>query len=110
MCAVGALLASAPTSQALQLPSEQGAAAPRRAFVESVLGTSAAAFLPFELPAFAADDDVAGAPIKYENRDRNKNKDALIREDYWYYSGKKPPRRLNIDAFPADDPTWNTWG
>jgi hypothetical protein len=56
----------------------------------------------------AAQDELLS--YDYENRDRKKNKDALIREDYWYFSGKKPPRRLDIDAFPANDPTWNAWG
>lgn len=27
-----------------------------------------------------------------------------------YFAGKRPPRRLNIEAFPADDPTYNAWG
>lgn len=53
----------------------------RRAAIRSIFGTasSAAVFLPFNLPALADDD------YKYELRDRNKNKDALIREDYWYF-------------------------
>lgn len=58
----------------------------------------------------AAQQETAASVYDYENRDRKKNKDALIREDYWYFSGKKPPRRLDIDAFPANDPTWNAWG
>ena len=91
--------------KALQL-SSRNTPTRRRAVIESIfIGTASSAFVyqPL-LPAYAEDDH------KYENRDRNKNKDALIREDYWYFSGRRPPRRLDIDAFPADDPTWNTWG
>ncbi|KAL7535494.1 hypothetical protein ACHAXR_007951 [Thalassiosira sp. AJA248-18] len=87
--------------------------ATRRLAVKSIFGTASAVFLPPTLPAFSDDGSTAvaaDATYKYETRDRNKNKDALIREDYWYFSGKLPPRRLNVDAFPSDDPTWNAWG
>ena len=77
----------------------------RRKAIESLFGTAAGCFLS-NSPVMAEDDP----PYQYQTRDRNKNKDALIREDYWYFSGKRPPRRLNIDDFPANDPTWNTWG
>ena len=59
--------------------------------VKSIFGTASAVFLPANLPAFAEEGSTTGAglaPIKYEDRDRNKNKDALICEDYWYVSGK----------------------
>jgi hypothetical protein len=45
----------------------------------------------------------------YENRDRKSNKDALIREDYWYMMGKTPPRLLN-GPIQQDDPKWNSFG
>ncbi|KAL7445218.1 hypothetical protein ACHAXM_011898 [Skeletonema potamos] len=77
----------------------------RRALIS---GVASAIILPSNLPANA--DDAQSDPYRYENRDRNKNKDALIREDYWYFSGRRPPRRLDINALPADDPTWNAWG
>ena len=73
--------------------------------MKSLFGAAAVCFLPNS--SVMAEDD---SPYQYQTRDRNKNKDALIREDYWYFSGKRPPRRLNIDDFPANDPTWNTWG
>ena len=77
--------------------------------IHSIVGAASNAFfLPSRLPAIAQEESTTSTA--YENRDRNKNKDALIREDYWYFSGKKPPRRLDIDAFPANDPTWNAWG
>jgi len=87
----------------------------RRAAIS--VGISSAIFLPPNILPATADDDVTTTNAssqsdlyRYETRDRNKNKDALIREDYWYFSGRRPPRRLDIDAFPADDPTWNAWG
>ena len=96
---------------ALQL-SPESTTATRRSAVKHIFGGAASAiFLPTHLPAFAEDPAANSmATFKYEDRDRKSNKEALIREDYWYFSGKKPPRRLNIDAFPADDPTWNAWG
>jgi len=56
------------------------------------------------LPSFAA--DVRG---KYENRDRQGNKDAVIREDYYWMMGKTPPRSLK-GALRMDDPQWNAFG
>lgn len=53
--------------------------------------------------AFAADE------IAFENRDRNGNKDALIREDYWFMTGKTPPRLLT-NPLQAEDPKWATFG
>ncbi len=89
----------AQTISALHLPSS--GIITRRAAIAGAASASAI-FLPTNLlPAIAADENL----YKYENRDRNKNKDALIREDYWYFSGKRPPRRLSIDAFPTDDPS-----
>ena len=111
------ILAQVAVSAALHVPSSgRENTVTRRT---AISGVASAIFLPpnLILPAAHADDDAANVAsvqqpdlYKYENRDRNKNKDALIREDYWYFSGKRPPRRLNIDAFPADDPTWNAWG
>lgn len=58
--------------------------------------------------AVAADEDFAGL---YENRNRNKNKQALIREDIWYMTGKIPPRRLDQQSYLTDDgPKYNAWG
>mmetsp|Transcript_22258 Transcript_22258/g.36153 ORF Transcript_22258/g.36153 Transcript_22258/m.36153 type:complete len:286 (-) Transcript_22258:52-909(-) len=104
----------------LALQPSPESASTRRTAIKSIFGTavSSAVFLPPNRPAFAQYDggsatdttNDATPTYNYEDRDRKKNKEALIREDYWYYSGKKPPRRLNIDAMPANDPTWNTWG
>lgn len=55
----------------------------------------------------AAEEDV----YRYEDRNRNSNKQALIREDYWYMSGKAPPRKLEASLGQSfDDPKWNAFG
>jgi hypothetical protein len=46
---------------------------------------------------------------QYENRDRKSNKDALVREDYWFMMGKSPPRLLN-GPLKADNPDFNAFG
>ena len=46
---------------------------------------------------------------RYENRDRKSNKDALVREDYWFMMGKSPPRLLN-GPLKADNPDFNAFG
>jgi hypothetical protein len=53
-------------------------------------------------------DDTAEDPYRYELRDRNMNKDAVIREDFWYTKGVSPPRKLGAMKF--EDPKWNTFG
>jgi hypothetical protein len=47
---------------------------------------------------------------QYESRNRNGNKDALIREDYWYMLGRTPPRLLTGPVRGANDPQWNAFG
>ncbi len=96
----------AQATSALHVTPTTGNTLTRRAVVSGIASTI---LLPRTLPAIA-DDDAQPADQRYENRDRNKNKDALIREDYWYFSGRRPPRSLDINALPADDPTWNAWG
>lgn len=51
----------------------------------------------------------ASTDRKFELRDRQGNKQALIREDYWYMLGKTPPRRL-LGPLKGDDPQWNAFG
>lgn len=51
---------------------------------------------------------VAAEDVQFESRNRNGNKQALIREDYWYMMGKTPPRKLA--KLVPDDPKWNVWG
>jgi len=65
--------------------------------------------------AAAAEEDVAVTvgsslpPPSYETRDRRGNKDALIREDYWYMTGNTPPRRLDA-PLKGDDVQFNAFG
>lgn len=47
--------------------------------------------------------------LALENRDRKNNRDALIREDYWFQTGKTPPRLLTT-SLQGDDPQWNAFG
>jgi hypothetical protein len=45
-----------------------------------------------------------------EHRDRKNNKDALIREDYWYQTGRLPPRVLTTAIQSSDNVQWNAFG
>ena len=51
---------------------------------------------------------LAEETYSYELRNRNGNKQALIRDDFWYMMGKVPPRKL--EKMAPDDPKWNAWG
>lgn len=53
--------------------------------------------------------DESAVTAAYEWRDRKNNKDALIREDYWYMMGKTPPRVLQ-GPLKGDDPQFNAFG
>ena len=68
-----------------------------------IQGTGLVVFGPIHT-TWAADGD-----LHFENRDRKNNKDALIREDYWYQTGKLPPRLLTT-SLRGDDPSWNAFG
>lgn len=56
-----------------------------------------------------SEDNVSIVAYDYENRDRNKNKQALIRDDYWYFTNRLPPRRFDPNVV-IDDPKYNAWG
>lgn len=61
----------------------------------------------FAFPSISlADDNDFG---KYELRDRKSNKNALVREDYYFMMGKNPPRLLG-GPLVIDDPTFNAFG
>jgi hypothetical protein len=47
--------------------------------------------------------------LPFETRDRKGNRDAIIREDYWYITGTVPPRQLN-NSLQADNPGFNAFG
>ena len=59
-----------------------------------------------------ADDELASEVVltPLERRDRSNNQDALIREDYWYMTGRIPPRKLQSSEVTRDDPQWNAFG
>lgn len=69
---------------------------------------NAAAFLLTTAPATAAAEDTP-KQYSFEKRDRDGNKNAVIREDYWYSTGVTPPRQLN-SPLVLDDPKWNSFG
>jgi len=73
----------------------------RRRALASVVASSTLGWLQ----SAAASDDM----IQYELRDRNMNKEAVIREDYWNMMGKTPPRLLSA-PLRGDDPQWNAFG
>lgn len=86
----------------------------RRALFHAAAMASSLLLLPLPPPlssSWAADDETKKpiALYDYENRDRKNNKDALIREDYWFMMGKNPPRLLN-GPIKQDDPQWNAFG
>ena len=71
---------------------------------QAILSTAAGALVvPLNAFAEVVEDG------KYEFRDRKSNKNALVREDYYYMMGKTPPRALQ-NALRIDDPTFNSFG
>lgn len=75
----------------------------RREAINAAILASTVYILPQE--SLAVVDD-----LPYEQRDRRSNKDALIREDYWYMMGKTPPRSMGEGMMKVDNPQWNTFG
>ena len=45
-----------------------------------------------------------------EDRDRGMNEKALLQSDFYFTTGRKPPRKLDLANLPTDDPKWNAWG
>ena len=80
----------------------------REAIRAAIFASSTSSFLPLN-NAFAV-ETIQSDYIPYENRDRRGNKDALIREDYWYMMGKTPPRLMGEGMMKSDNPQWNTFG
>jgi len=79
----------------------------RRDFGAAVIAVATTAFSPmFPVWADAADEE---ASFAFESRDRNMNKRAVIREDYWYIFGRTPPRKLST-PLQGSDPQWNAFG
>lgn len=86
----------------------------RRDAFRRTLGASVAIVFPSTTGSSPAAVAASSAPIDvdhYESRNRNGNKDALVREDIWYMAGKTPPRRLVPEMLVSDEgPKWNAWG
>ncbi|KAL3942653.1 MAG: hypothetical protein SGBAC_003201 [Bacillariaceae sp.] len=72
---------------------------------QAILSTAAGALAINPWNAFA--DGLEDG--KYEFRDRKSNKNALVREDYYYMMGRTPPRALQ-NALRLDDPQFNAFG
>ena len=61
-------------------------------------------------PQYAWAEEGTGAVFTaYQTRDRDYNKAAIIREDYWYMMGSTPPRQLG-GPLKLDDPEFNAFG
>lgn len=84
----------------------------RREAIRAVILASTTTMIPprsiADTTPLSIDDTVAAIP--YELRDRHGNRDALIREDYWYMMGKTPPRLMGEGMMKTDNPQWNTFG
>ena len=76
----------------------------RRAFAIALTS-----FLPAAANAALA-RDAPPPPGILENRDRGLNEKALIANDFYFVTGRKPPRVLDVQNLPRDDPKWNAWG
>ena len=95
-----ALLSNAASeSRAMEVKTAQTTAASaacstsRRNFgVSSVVAAAATLLSPFCVPAPSCWAD--GDDFNFEARDRKGNKEAVIRDDYWYIVSRTPPRQL----------------
>ena len=70
---------------------------------------NAAAFVLTTAPSTTNAVEDTPKQYAFEKRDRDGNKNAVIREDYWYSTGITPPRQLN-SPLVLDDPKWNSFG
>jgi hypothetical protein len=118
-CSLTALSSASSSSSSASLLSR------RRALLSvagGVLSASSAFFVPFVSPSAAATDNGSDTTsdtdttstsssdyFPFESRDRKGNKNAVIREDYWYMMGKTPPRQL-LGPLKGDDPAFNAFG
>lgn len=76
--------------------------------VDQVLNRRQAIAIAAFVPSIALADNEMDTE-RYELRDRKSNKNALVREDYYYMMGKTPPRLLG-GALQIDDPQFNAFG
>lgn len=89
----------------------------RRHVIGAVLATGSSGMIVSSHAAAAAEDDniatttaTAGAFDDYATRDRNGNRGAVIRDDYWFISGKVPPRILGGPLRETNAPQFNAFG
>lgn len=73
--------------------------APRRV----VLGVGASGAATALWPALASAEGL-------EARTRGMNEGNLIQSDFYFVTGRVPPRVLDLANLPRDDPKWNAWG
>jgi len=92
------------SAQGLEVTTNRRAFLNKVASVSTVAATTACNF-PLVVNADEGSNDFA-----YERRDRKGNKNAIVREDWWYLSGTLPPRKLDSLGADFDNPKWNTWG
>lgn len=96
-----------PTSQLSPTSRSTSDVVSRRDALVSLVAFSATSTL---VPADVWAEDIVPTPdYSYENRDRKGNQQAVIRDDYWYVTGKLPPRLLQ-GPLKGDDPQWNAFG
>jgi hypothetical protein len=79
------------------------AVAPSTDALANSASTAATPLSPAETATTASDY------FPFESRDRNGNKNTVIREDYWYMMGKTPPRQL-LNPLKGDNPQFNAYG
>lgn len=95
------------------LHSSNSPIADRRQALAVCIGGLTSCLGPRGIPRAIADDGSTATSIalpSYERRDRRGNSDAVIREDYWYMTGRIPPRNLQEAQLAPDDPQWNAFG
>ena len=89
------------------ISSSSSSSTSRRNFgVSSLVAVTTTLLSPF-VPAASCLAD--GDGFNFEARDRKGNKEAVIRDDYWYIFGRTPPRQLRAPLV-GSDPQWNTFG
>jgi hypothetical protein len=86
----------------------------RRHVIGAVLATGSSGMIVSS--AAAVEDDgiattvAAAFDFDYATRDRNGNRGAVIRDDYWFISGKVPPRILGGPLRETNAPQFNAFG
>ena len=103
---LGAIL---PVGSALRVARPPHAAAAAAKLDRRAFAAALTTFVPAAANAALA-RDAPPPPGILENRDRGLNEKALIANDFYFVTGRKPPRVLDIQNLPRDDPKWNAWG